>query len=360
MALKFGITGMDSATEAALRSAFDDARDRIAGRWTLVPEAEADHVVVDMDSMYGPMSWIRLHAAGKQVIGLTTSPRTQADHHLARPFDAASIAALLDAIAGAAPQEAHPPQPPVEAPPSHATPAPAPADQLPEEQFAIPDPEAAAPPEPAAELEPVAASAPATALPEPAPEPEPRPTHARTFADWLVPGALPGRWKFERNGASVVFDSDARTYHGPAALKALAPLFEGEVDRDCLQALDAQGWDAAATGTSQGLARLQWLGGLLAGRGALLPGLDPQGQYRLLKWPQTEREYPRHFRIATAMMKGPASVADTAVASGVPADEVADFINANLATGYAEQVRPAAPETPETQRGGLLGRLRGR
>src|SRR3546814_8331743 len=47
--------------------------------------------MVDMDSMYGPMSWLRLHAAGKQVIGLTTAQRTQTDFRLGRPFDSHSF-----------------------------------------------------------------------------------------------------------------------------------------------------------------------------------------------------------------------------------------------------------------------------
>ena len=70
MSPTLGMTGMDPATESALRSAFEQANARLQGRWRLVPEADADYVAVDMDSMYGPMSWLRLHAAGKQVIGV--------------------------------------------------------------------------------------------------------------------------------------------------------------------------------------------------------------------------------------------------------------------------------------------------
>ena len=85
MALTLGLTGMDPATETALKSAFAEANARLDKRWRLVPEAEADHIVVDMDSMYGPMSWLRLHASGKRVIGLTDAPRTQTDFRLPRP-----------------------------------------------------------------------------------------------------------------------------------------------------------------------------------------------------------------------------------------------------------------------------------
>jgi hypothetical protein len=85
----------------------------------------------------------------------------------------------------------------------------------------------------------------------------------------------------------------------------------------------------------------------------MLPGFDPEGRFVLSKWPQTEREYPRHFRIATAMMKGPSTVAEIAAASSVPAADVIDFINASLATGFAEQSGDGGKS------GGLLDRLRG-
>src|SRR3546814_13640545 len=93
-----GMTGMDPATEGALKAAFDQANARLGKHWQLLPEAEARFVVVDMDSMYGPMSWLRLQAAGKQVIGLTSAKRTQTDFHLPRPFAAASLAILLQPI----------------------------------------------------------------------------------------------------------------------------------------------------------------------------------------------------------------------------------------------------------------------
>ena len=157
-----------------------------------------------------------------------------------------------------------------------------------------------------------------------------------------------------------VFADPALTLH-----QALAAYFDGTLLIEDFQTPDAAAWEseAASIGAAQPLSRLQWLGGLVSGHGMLLPGLDADGKYRLLKWPQTEREYPKHFRIATAMMKGPATVDEVAAASGVSREEVADFVNANLATGYAEQVLPAPPE-PEAPApkpaGGLFGRIRGR
>jgi hypothetical protein len=370
MALTLGTTGMDASTEAELKAAFDQANARMGGQWRYVPEQDADHVIVDMDSMYGPMSWIRLHAAGKQVIGLTTSSRTQADFHLARPFDADSLSALLAQLGGDADAPAQDPartsapaggETSLEAPPpSGMTPAPAPMDQLPEE---VPVPvaeEVAPPPEP----EP----APVPVAPAPAPEPvatePPPPPRDPVLADWCAPGALAGRYRYRRaGGPALLINADARQYHGPAALKALAPYFDGVVRESDLEPVDDASWagESAAAGAPQPLSRLQWLGALVVGKGRLLSGYDPDGDYRLLKWPQTEREYPKHFRIATAMMKGPARLSDIAAASGVSHEEVADFVNANLATGYAEFVPPPQPEPEEPPKPtGLFGRMRGR
>ena len=53
----------------------------------------------------------------------------------------------------------------------------------------------------------------------------------------------------------------------------------------------------------------------------------------LTKWPQIEREYPKHFRLATVMMKGPALVKEIAEQAGVGEAEVIDFVNAGLVTG---------------------------
>jgi len=147
MALTLGMTGMDPATEAALKVAFEQANAGSGRLWTLVPEAEADHVVVDMDSMYGPMSWLRLHAAGKRVIGLTSAARTQTDFHLVRPFDAASLATLLSSLAGdtASAPVAPVPAPPATPQPSGMAPAPVPQDLLPEEHPQPVDEEAEAP-----------------------------------------------------------------------------------------------------------------------------------------------------------------------------------------------------------------------
>lgn len=363
MSLTLGLTGMDPATEAALQTAFQQANTGLGNRFSLAPEADADYVVVDMDSMYGPMSWLRLHGAGKTVIGLTSAPRTQADFRLGRPFDATSLDRLLHEIADKTGVEAPSPSPPAAPAPSPVAPAPA-SSAAPAAAPAPAAPATTAPP--VQEVEEIVLQS--AAPPEPMLIPEPAaaavPERDPVLADWLAPNALQQRLRYRRAaGPSLLIDPQARQYHGPATLKPLASYFEGTVQLAEFDAIDAATWtrEAAIAGEAQPLSRLQWYGGLLAGKGELLPGFDPAGQYRLNKWPQTEREFPKHFRIATAMMKGPATLDEIAAASGVPKTDVADFVNASLSTGFVEFVPETPPEPTEPAKpAGLFGRLRGR
>ena len=374
MPLTIALSGMDNATETALRAAFAGANAQLGDAFALIAEAEAEHVIVDMDSMYGPMSWLRLHAAGKQIIGLTSAPRVQTHFRLGRPFDDNAMAALLREIA--ATQD-------VELAPARSVTQPASVEPTRIETPAAPVPAAAAD-----ATSPVVDTLPPASVPaaveasddpapdvtdrteaadpvsEPVPEPEPEPERALPFATWLQTGVLRGRRRYRREtGPTLWLDFGAQQYHGPSTLKPLTQYFAGPIERDAFEAIDDATWsrEAGAAGSPQPLLRLVWLGGLLAGDGTLAPEHDPDARYQLNKWPQTEREYPRHFRIATAMMKGPATLDEIIQASGLPAEEVVRFVNANLATGYAEPLveTPVVTEAPD-RASGFFSRLRRR
>ena len=337
MALTLGTTGMDRDTEADIVAAFKIANAETGHRWTLVEGDNADYVIIDMDSLYGPMSWLRLHGLGRKVIALTAADRQQTDYRLPRPASASDLAVLLSEIATDLPQA------PDETPPPREPEAPISPE---------PEPEPIVEPEPQPEPEP-----PAIPEPEPEPEPEPAPPAARPLRQWLAGNGLRQRVRLQREGApTLLIDPIAGSWHGPSALKPLSPSFAGDWLESDFEVPAPAEWDADAAklGPAQPLARLQWLGGLLSGDAA-------DGRYLLKKWPQTEREYPKHFRIATAMMKGAASVAEIADASGVAEQDVVDFVNAHLATGHAEAVaaEPPAPTEPPKP-SGLFGRMRGR
>ncbi|WP_240125944.1 hypothetical protein [Thermomonas alba] len=351
MALTLGITGMERHTETEVTAAFKVANAEIGGLWTLTDSEHADYVIIDMDSLYGPMSWLRLHAMGRKVIGLTSVDRQQTDYRLPHPISASDLAVLLSEIATDTPLLT---QAAVEIPSTASA----------SDEVAPAAPTVAPPASPAAEA---SESLDAPATPGPAPTagqqttetpalPAAQAPQARPLRDWLAAGRPAYRVRLQPPEApALLLDLPNGQWYGPSALKPLAAHFSAPLLESDFTALDEAAWaaESARLGPPQPVTRLLWLGGLLS-------GAPVAGPYVLKKWPQTEREYPRHFRIATVMMKGPADADAIAAAAGVSREEVVEFINANLATGYAEPVRSAPPPEPASSKpAGLFGRLRG-
>jgi hypothetical protein len=366
-------TGMDRAEEAKLKLLFSDANEWLGGEWMLMPEAQAEVLVVDLESMYGHMTWLKVHNSGKYVIALTarSQSESEAEHILARPVTVESLVAALSQVSG------------VSAPISPTVTAeraafgmPAPEAQAPAhmDMQGSPAPDAwERPPSPATapptreEARPQAAPPPP---PKPAPPPPPPPKPAAparprdpVLWDYLRPGGLSGPSRLELDGAPpLVIDPRTDTYVGGAALKPYIPYCQlGAVRADRWQSLSGADLNThlAAPNEAQPLARLRWLFALVQGGGELAPGYDANDKYRLIRWPKTEREFPRHFRIATAMMQAPATPTDIAAQSDTAIGEVNDFLNASLDSGFAEPYvePPAAPESGQ-KTGGLFGRFR--
>ena len=138
------------------------------------------------------------------------------------------------------------------------------------------------------------------------------------------------------DGAELVVDPAQDAYYFEST--SLKPL-------DALLAQPASAWTpvyseavkaARAAHPAQSLERLRWYAGLVATPGILNRKLSRNVRYRLSRWPETEREFPRHFRIAKEMLKGLASVDDVVAASGMPHDQVVDYVNASFASGRLE------------------------
>ncbi|MBS0213385.1 MAG: hypothetical protein JSR26_09460 [Proteobacteria bacterium] len=357
-------TGMDRAEEAKLKHLFTEVNSRLGGEWSLVNEAQARVLVVDMESMYGHMTWLKAHKT-KQVIAISSHPDCEADQVLLRPVTVDSLVYALGqaatghvthaaAITGSHPAVAAAPAapPPVAPPVAPATPSPKPA----------------ASPAPTAKraAEPPSRPAPTTPAPHPAPTPPPAAPPSRDPVMWnyLQPGGLSGPSQLDIEDApSLVIDPRSDSYIGGPTLKPYLPYCDlGSLRADRWKSLTGAEVNKHLTGSNvmQPLARLRWLYALVQGRGELAPGYDPDSQYRLNKWPKAEREFPRHMRIATAMMQAPGTPADIAIRSDTPQSDVNDFINASLESGFAEAV-PSQPSgtTGGTKSGGLLSRLRG-
>src|SRR6185437_1808700 len=119
---------------------------------------------------------------------------------------------------------------------------------------------------------------------------------------------------------------------------------------------------ARAVNPAQPLSRLRWYAGLIATPGILGRKLNRSERYKLSRWPETEREYPRHFRLAKEMVKDYATVDEIVAASGMTYEEVIDYMNASFADGRLEaapkpEVGDAAPRTSRRER--LIEKRRG-
>jgi hypothetical protein len=328
---RLSFSGFSRADEANARALFEGLA--LKG-WSASDEASADVVLIDLDSIYGQMAWLRGLQGDTVAIGVTQALRSDTPYRLPSPFTAAELAdTLADVALGLAAAKANVPDaPPAEAPE-------APIAQVPPLASALPPAEPAAPAAPHV----AAVTAPA--------DPAPPATGLRTTKDapatTLPPGAarLGARLARMNSGAIVValpglpdlvIDRDQQLFAPGKALKPLLPYATADLPPEAVRALEPVRAAAAldAMGDPQPLARLSWLLALGSGEG-VVQGHGPSTRFVLAKWPQAEREFPKHFRIATVMMKGPATHADIVAASGASEAEVADYINAALAAGHA-------------------------
>jgi hypothetical protein len=359
-------TGFSREEAAEVQRQFEQAN--ADGRFGLAPEAEAGVLVIDMDSMYGHMTWLKAHGSGKPTVGVTSGERAETDFLLRRPVTAEGLRGLLRQLADGAASAAAP----APARPPPVTPAaPAAAAQAPPRSTASStDTAATAPAAPAAPAQPEAAApAPhasseyiaAYSTGQMAAMPANPVSHVAGLTDLLARGKLAGPARLAHPGApAIVFDPASQSWAGSTTLKPLLPLLALPLAAEDLQPVDAADFERAkaSAGGAQPYLRLLWLAGLDAGHGQLLAGYSTAKKFVLTKWPQIEREYPKHFRLATVMMKGPALVRELVDASGVAEGDVIDFINAGLVTG-AIVVDGSAASPPDVERAvALLARPR--
>ncbi|MCE5232898.1 MAG: hypothetical protein ABFC67_09115 [Mizugakiibacter sp.] len=359
--LKIALSGVAEDDAAQFQAALAGLDPQLSQLWLWADESGADLIVVDTDSVWGHMAWLRATGTGKRTALYTEAVHTQdSDLVLAKPLDPQAFAAVLAQVAGErgmpvgdgvraahraaaeAARAASEPAAPSEAPAANvedAAPAP------------VTEPHAAAP-APAAPAQPVLAEpAPPAAEPAAAETETPPPS---SIGGMLRARRLDGPSRAAAGATTLIFDPERDAYYGEAMLKPLKALFD--LPPDALTPVDADALARARQGQAHPLARLRWFAALSATPGALAAGLDPQASYKLTRWPQIEREFPRHFRIATAMMKQAGTLAAIAEASGAPVEDVADFVNAHHALGYVA-VEGAAADGGDGQRG-LLARMR--
>ena len=344
-----------------LHEQFEQANAATGAQWTLAAQAEASVLVIDMDSMYGHMTWLQATSSGKTTVGLTAGERAETDFLLRRPVSVESLKTLLLQITSGQPSaSAGPAAPKAEETrvdtPMLASPATTP-DRPGGESTPVQNAEAQPPaPSPSASAEYIAAftTGQMAAL-------GPTVAHQQGLSDFLAPGALTQPVLLQLPDVpALALDPATQTYAGSATLKPLLPILQAALAAADFVAIDRARFDAiaSASGGAQPYMRLIWLCGLSAGNGHLLPGFNPAKKVELTKWPQIEREYPKHFRLATVMMKGPALVRELAETSGVALPEVIDFVNACLLTGVVVVEGSASSAGDVARASALLARPR--
>ena len=347
MSRRLALQGASAEDAARVREVLRQAAGALSAKWTLHEGDDVDLVVIDIDSVYGHMDWLRAQTNGRAVAALTQNPRFEdAEFILRKPLEAGGVAEVLNAVHLVAPLIPH--DEPPSAPPPAAAPAPAPRVAAP-----VPAPRPAAP-----------APAPRVAAPAPAPaviEVTPPPPVDRRLADWLADGALAQAMRLHNAGAPhLTLDPGNKTYYAEGAARTLAPYSQRVIALGDWHPVDYAELSALqASGKGQPYARLLWLHHALGSNGRLSADLDPEAKYKLNRWPQIEREFPKHFRIATVMMKQPATLNEVAEQSGASLADVIDFTNAYNATGHID-MEPVvtASSGRDTGRNAILSRLR--
>jgi hypothetical protein len=184
----------------------------------------------------------------------------------------------------------------------------------------------------------------------------------RPLRDFLAGDLLGGPAQLALPGAAVlVLDPKSQVFHCEARLAALEPYCRESSRRSDWQALTStEIAQVRAAHPAQPYHKLQWLDAFLRSGGRLASHLDPGGTYKLQRWLDILRDYPRQARISTTMMQ-PLRLHEIVAASGAEMSEVFDVVNAYDAIGWLEW-KPRAPRhgevAPDGGLSGLVQRLR--
>jgi hypothetical protein len=339
------VTGTSEQDTARITSLLERHRHKLSHPWESAQAADADLLLVDIESTYGQMDWLRARSRGRLVIAYTSAAEPlEPEFSLRKPVVSGELVALLNRFGAGmngSNAEAAAPMQPANAETYDASSAPAAANDT--------------------KPSPIVAARPAQIVAPMPPKPEPaRPL--TYFIDELLAAldAAEGPVRLVHEGLpSIIIDpARQRWYAGVGGLKPLAGWSRHPLRRDQLIRLDAVEFaNATEIMSAQPYARLTWFARLTRSEGNLDPGLPAHARYRLTRWPQVEREFPKHFRIATQMMRGTGTIADIATQSTAGIADVVDFINAYNALGYVE-CEAQLPVTAPNDRSGLLERVR--
>lgn len=347
------LAGAEAGVVAHLNALLEEQRDRLDARWRIADQMSADLLVIDTDSLYGHMDWLKACASRRVVADWSSVPETGDAHlRLHKPITNEGLVALLNRVGtqmgGHSPQSGNPELPPAPELPILASGHPTLSMLKAAEPLGVVS-ERATLVAVAPIVESVRAKARIAAPPQ-----------GMQLTDLLeMDSPLKGRLRLAADGLpTLLLDPHHRAWHTTSTLKPLSDWCTRSLSSVDVQSIDdAQFIAAVANMPAQPYARLKWLSYLVRGEGRLDPGLDMSARYKLARWPQSEREFPKHFRIATMMLKQASTLDELAAQGGATIADVANFINAYHAIGYIEHDQPEQLQE-DSRRGGLFGRVR--
>ncbi|HEX5125083.1 MAG TPA: hypothetical protein VFV97_17695, partial [Rhodanobacteraceae bacterium] len=93
------VTGASEQDAARIASLLEKHRAKLSAPWQNGEAAEADLLVVDIESMYGQMDWLRARSRGRLVIAYTSAAEPlEPEFSLRKPVVSADLVALLNRI----------------------------------------------------------------------------------------------------------------------------------------------------------------------------------------------------------------------------------------------------------------------
>lgn len=343
MARRLTLQGATEHDATHLKNLLSKTQPDIRTGWRFYSGDDTDLLIVDVDTVYGHMDWLRAHSLGKPVAVLTEHTKFEdSDMILHKPVTVENLADVLAHAAQEVPDRA----------------------ESAETEDEVPKPEPVAV---AKKKAPDKREAALVAAPEPTPAPAPaplipEPPREQSLEQWLSGSSLSGQVRLHHTGEpDLVIDNMEKSFYTDGSLRALEVHCKRKIKPEDWQRLMPGDFAAAqAASKAQPVARLLWLCHILGSHGHPSPGMDVNAKFKLARWPQIEREFPKHFRIATVMMKQMATLSEVAEQSGAPLPDVIDFANAYNAIGYIEIESDASTDSTsrDTGRGAILSRLR--
>jgi hypothetical protein len=381
------VTGASEQDTARIASLLERHRHKLSTHWTNAEAADADLLLVDIESTYGQMDWLRARSRGRLVIAYTSAVEPlEPEFSLRKPVVSGELVALLNRITADMGDGKTDTARPMQSANASTYETPVVAERYAKPGAPTRATVVAIAPERSAKADAVSAQHDAT-LPVATAQTESivaattadHETKTAAVAEGITPvnaaspavesylidelvgvlDASDGPVRLVCEGLpSIIIDPSRQRWYAGVGLKPLFGWSKRPLRRDQLIHLDA-GEFAKATEImpAQPYSRLIWFARLARSEGNLEAGLPAGARYRLTRWPQVEREFPKHFRIATAMMRATGTLAEIAAQSTAGVADVVDFINAYNALGYVE-CAATLPVTAPNDRSGLLQRVR--